>query len=67
MKKESKIKAIYIEGAQSTGKTTLIKKIKDKFPSLHIANEVARLIIKEKNISHEDLENNKKIVSKFFN
>lgn len=29
MNKSIKIKAIYIEGAQSTGKTTLIKKIKN--------------------------------------
>lgn len=51
--------SIYIEGAQNTGKTTLIKNVKNRFPSICIMNEIARTVIKEKNISHEDLENNK--------
>lgn len=40
--------SIYIEGAQNTGKTTLIKNVKNRFPSICIMNEIARTVIKKK-------------------
>ena len=42
-----------IEGAQSTGKTTLINQFKFLFPDMTTITEVARTVIKELNITNE--------------
>lgn len=51
-------KIIFLEGAQSTGKTYILDRIKENFSGVTTHGEYARKILKEKNISHSDLEKN---------
>ena len=62
MKKLQLNQTIYIEGAQSTGKTYLLEKIKEKYVGIQTKSEYARKILAEKQIGHENLEKMKIIV-----
>ena len=52
----TKMQRVFVCGAHSTGKSTLVQEVSKRIPHIHVESEVARRIIRDLKLSREDFD-----------